>query len=573
MTKDWANFWLDKNNNKDIKKTDFAKEEKKFNVFDLNTINWEQIKSGISKNALCNDNVLLESIFDSVDTDQHKGILSNKELELLKNKIENLAKDKKLGKKEANKLTDLYGNKIGYKAVFEFLNTLKEFQNENIIEKEIFMSDDGEIENIRYKNCNTEEIFPNGEKIITLIDGNKKTIKNEKGEILKEILKENNQEIVTEYKYGDDFQKTITKYPNSKYVEKLTEYTKNGIKITTIDSETGTNYEYKEYNFYTNKFRKFSKDKLDSFLKEDNKNDIDILLELDNNGINMITDSSLDERSKIKYANELLHKTSKISKDLGISTTSEISHEDKNIKDINSEYQTLLKRIKYHLETVNAKVDKDFTQGNKYGDCWLLAPIKALSLKEKGNKILDKSIKIDTSGNLNITLHGVNKNYIITPEEIKNFEGADGDGDVKAIEIAISKYAEESGGNIQTNIGEEIFESSLKSGGHTSAVYYLLTGKSGEIIETPINYQEIKNFNNLDKVYCANIIDSNNIKSVNFTNKNKNYTLETNHAYAIKSSDKNNVYLINPWDTSEIIPVPIKIFQENFNHISKLKLN
>ena len=103
MTKDWANFWLDKNNNKDIKKTDFAKEEKKFNVFDLNTINWEKIKSGISKNALCNDNVLLESIFDSVDTDQHKGILSNKELELLKNKIENLAKDKKLGEKEANK--------------------------------------------------------------------------------------------------------------------------------------------------------------------------------------------------------------------------------------------------------------------------------------------------------------------------------------------------------------------------------------------------------------------------------------------------------------------------------------
>ena len=116
----------------------------------------------------------------------------------------------------------------------------------------------------------------------------------------------------------------------------------------------------------------------------------------------------------------------------------------------------------------NGKIDEDFKQGNT-GDCWLLASIKAISSRPKGLRILNDSIKVNNDGSVTVTLKGVNKTYTISKEELEsNIQLSRGDGDIRALEIAVNKYFEEKRG-----LGDQLDI----NGNRMFVAYYILTGQ------------------------------------------------------------------------------------------------
>lgn len=219
----------------------------------------------------------------------------------------------------------------------------------------------------------------------------------------------------------------------------------------------------------------------------------------------------------------------------------------------------------------NGKIDQTFSQGNT-GDCWLLASIQALAQTPKGLEILNDSVSVDEKGNVTVTLKGAGKSYLITPEELAgNHQFSSGDGDVRAIEIAMDRYfMEERGvrGRIDLNGNKE----------HTA--FRLLTGKGGKnlfsdsygrIPDFWISDSQIDNFNTENHVAC---VAAHHKSDLTFAAPDGAgvVTLHTGHAYAVKGSDKENVYLINPWDTSKVITVPRETFKEFFNSIDEFDL-
>ena len=48
--------------------------------------------------------------------------------------------------------------------------------------------------------------------------------------------------------------------------------------------------------------------------------------------------------------------------------------------------------------------------------------------------------------------------------------------------------------------------------------------------------------------------------------------LDTYHSYTVAGADKDNVYLINPWDTSTPITLTREEFKKHFNYITLLSV-
>lgn len=219
----------------------------------------------------------------------------------------------------------------------------------------------------------------------------------------------------------------------------------------------------------------------------------------------------------------------------------------------------------------NGKIDQSFGQGNT-GDCWLLSSIKAVAQTPKGRQLLNNCLRVDAAGNTYVTLKGANKTYKITPQELNgatNF--STGDGDVRAIEIAMDRYfTEKRGVHLRNDL----------NGNRAHVAFKLLTGKGGRNFfsdtygRIPQAWFSDSQINNFNKPNHIAVVSKHNGKSLTFSSpaNGKKVTLHTNHAYTVKGSDKNNVYIINPWDTSKTIAVPRKTFKEFFNNIDELDL-
>lgn len=229
---------------------------------------------------------------------------------------------------------------------------------------------------------------------------------------------------------------------------------------------------------------------------------------------------------------------------------------------------------------VNGKIDQEFSQGNT-GDCWLLAAIKALSINSKGLEILNNSLKVNSDGSVTVHLKGVNKTYTITREELENStELSRGDGDVRAIEIAVNKYLRE---DYKTNNGED---ASIVSN-HAIVAYYILTGKGDhffpigseadrwvhpEFYGEEINDELIDKFNTPDRIVCVTAQGKDKIALSNSSNSQNSIVLSTNHAYTVVRADSEYVYLINPWDTSKEIRIDRKTFKQFFDKVQQFDL-
>lgn len=230
----------------------------------------------------------------------------------------------------------------------------------------------------------------------------------------------------------------------------------------------------------------------------------------------------------------------------------------------------LMKDVSWIYEP-NGKIDQKFGQGNT-GDCWLLASIQALAQSPKGLEILNDSVSVDESGNVTVTLKGVGKSYRITPEELAgNHQFSSGDGDVRAIEIAMDKYFMEERG-VRTRVD--------LNGNRMYIAFRLLTGEGnrnlfsdtyGRIPEIWFTDSQIDNFNKPNHIACVASGKSDDL-TFSSPDGDGDVTLHTDHAYAVKGADKEYVYLINPWDTSKVIKVPRETFKEFFNYIDEFDL-
>lgn len=251
-------------------------------------------------------------------------------------------------------------------------------------------------------------------------------------------------------------------------------------------------------------------------------------------------------------------------------------------------YETTIEKLKSRIYKLhdrnpietNGKIDKNFSQGAA-GDCWLLAAIKGISRNPKGLKILNDSIKVNSNGTVTVHLKGVDKTYTISQKEINNAtELSSGDGDVRALEIAVNRYLRE---DYKENNGEN----ASIDGGCALTAYKILTGK-GELFgalhtvgdlffnpewygEEPISDELISKFNNQNQITCVAANSNKKTIEVN-TGSDKKGILTTDHEYTVTHADQKYVYLINPWDTATEIKVDRKTFKEFFTHVDSFEL-
>ncbi len=210
-------------------------------------IDFSKLKSGITKQDLgIQENTVLANIFDAINTNQDgesKNKLDRNELETFISTIKELAGNQRLSAREAKKF-EINGEKLGKnkKELIEFLNKLSDLtngiasvqKNDNEQKSELITFDDG----------HTEEIFPDGSKIITTFNGGKTTIQkvDKDGKTTEEIVKEGDTE--TKTVFNTDGTKVETK--TSPAGTETTEFDNEGNpkSKTTTNSETNVVEEF-----------------------------------------------------------------------------------------------------------------------------------------------------------------------------------------------------------------------------------------------------------------------------------------------------------------------------------------
>lgn len=246
---------------------------------------------------------------------------------------------------------------------------------------------------------------------------------------------------------------------------------------------------------------------------------------------------------------------------------------------------------------VTKKTDVKYNSDGKIGntsqedinDCWVLAGVTSLSYSEKGQEILSKAVTHNDDGSVTVKLVGGGKEYRFSAEEIalNQYEDGEkkyssGDTDMNILEMAFARYRKENVQNKEASIypfdrahNKSIgtTETDPLNNGMTDEAVYLLTGTKAEYWLDP-------RIVNLDK-------KGNNLLS-KFQNNPENYaavcsfkaddesitdgTIVDKHVYTIKSVDDDNVYVVNPWDTSKTITYPREQFMKNVNDISMTDL-
>ena len=185
----------------------------------------------------------------------------------------------------------------------------------------------------------------------------------------------------------------------------------------------------------------------------------------------------------------------------------------------------------------NGKIDEIFKQGD-IGDCWLIAGINAIIDHTGGKEVIENLLEYDkNNGNVTVFLKGFNKKYTITAKEIKEFKQLSvGDGDIRAIEIAIDRYIKENAYKCESYH----FDIDNNS---TAFLFEALLGNSKSM-----NFKRALKYNvfNNNQVFVLGNIKDGEIVSANLENTDKKVMLNDHHAYSIVGVDSKYVYLKDP---------------------------
>lgn len=199
---------------------------------------------------------------------------------------------------------------------------------------------------------------------------------------------------------------------------------------------------------------------------------------------------------------------------------------------------------------INGKLDKDFKQGST-GDCWLLAGV--LAINKKNPEFFEKLMPMNPDGSRTVMLPGVEKSYIITQEEIQGSRHlAEGEGDIRALEIAVDKYLKEKAYLDSTGIlgyGKYSDDTDI-IGGYSRELFEMFVGNG-----QPLEFSDLDkvDFNDKKKVFSFAISDEKDVSFCALDDENNEVELYTYHAYALVGSDDKYLYLINPHDSSKTI--------------------
>lgn len=238
-----------------------------------------------------------------------------------------------------------------------------------------------------------------------------------------------------------------------------------------------------------------------------------------------------------------------------------------NSKDIDEDLRALFDRNKQTrkkntLYPANGKIDASFNQGY-VKDCWLLSAIKSLSINPKGLEMLNELISLDDKGNVTIQLKGVNRVYTILKEELEGAnEFAQGDLDIRAIELAVNKYLHEVGdhGGKPNNAGINRYCSDIYDGNHLNTSYRILFDK-------PVNNNTRPNEETIEEIksgkYSTVVLSNNNSKIQEYYSKR--------HIYAVIGADDEFVYLSDPYYPDIKCPITHSDFIKFFNKCCSMK--
>lgn len=199
------------------------------------------------------------------------------------------------------------------------------------------------------------------------------------------------------------------------------------------------------------------------------------------------------------------------------------------------------------FDTPDGQINTIYRQGHT-GDCWLISGLSAIISKPSGKEHLNKLIKIDPkTGDVIVTFKGINKQVCVKADTIKNSNQlASGDGDIRAIEIAVDWVLKQLAYQEDADFGEKGKIVDI-NGNSSSTLFFLLFGDS--YIEEQIDKIKQINFNKPNSFATVGFDLEESIKKLQFQNVQsimQEQSLKTDHSYTILREDDKYIYLYDP---------------------------
>lgn len=278
----------------------------------------------------------------------------------------------------------------------------------------------------------------------------------------------------------------------------------------------------------------------------------------------------LDDETKEKLINHVINCVDKCHKTKYIDSSvkaqySDVAHDLTANKNDSNKVKIDAKRLDNRIESSydnimepaipsypNGRIDEEFNQ-NTTGDCWLLAGLISSIRKPMGKKMLEDLLTVDNEKRqVTVNLKGVNQKYVISFDEIAASNHlVVGDGDIRAIEIAVDRFlkAQAYSGNARH---VDINGNSCKT------VFHVLFGNGCEKDLDNVTKEDINSPNCAYTIsFDRTKIDSHTYPNAAYDEKGKPMDIIREHSYGVIKADDKFVWLLNPWNPSPDKPIRI----------------
>lgn len=197
----------------------------------------------------------------------------------------------------------------------------------------------------------------------------------------------------------------------------------------------------------------------------------------------------------------------------------------------------------------------------KVGDCWLLAALNSAIAKPDGLKLLEDIVKYnEKNGIYTVQLRGYNVEYVISEQDVASIQNlSSGSKKVKAVEIAMDRALRDFAYKFKDNmISLDKDFGTIKNvdinGNYSQFLFDALFGYSPNSTNGKTN-PLTEDFNKANTFYTFALTGNGSITGSAHSQKESKYTFIPRHEYSIIGSDEKNVYLLNPWDSSDKITI------------------